>query len=677
MTWRVPTGVGHETPGWLAGHATLLDQLGGGIPRVRESLWQQSASRGGVMIKSIDRGGTASVTFTLPGAVRATHVAICGEWNDWSVSHDVMDRVGDLFSRTIVLPAGRAYRFRYLLDGHRWENDWDADAYVPNGFGDDDSVVDLTVLATLVREPEPAPRRAPAPGAGADTDTESPPTHIAREAKLAAPPGLAIPDLNGLVPGATAGVLPVIRLDATDYDTADLRLARSGITVRHRGGESGPPWTVKLPDDDRGADLVRREFRFDGPIDQVPAAAADLVLATTRTLPLQPVANLTTVRRPVEIRSGDGELLAEVVDDTVSVSHNQNPTGWFRQVEVELHVSGGTADRLREAAVARLIGAGCVAEPPVPKFVRALGEPATRPGDLVVPALPPKPTVVDLVRRAVAGAVAQIIAHDPGARLGDDPEDVHKLRVATRRLRSDLHSFAGVLDPARSEALRSELSWLGGVVGAVRDTDVLSARLTAQLATLPAVDAAEAESLRAHLARQAAVARAAMLAALRSARYLTLLDTLVAAATTPPFRKAARKLTVRTSQRMAAKIVQKPWGRVVDAVDALGPDPSDPQLHEVRILAKRSRYAAEAAAPLLRPAATRFASAVADLQTVLGDHQDTVLAEAWLRTAVDDDPEGPTVRQLIALEQERRHALRAQWPAVWRKANAKKLHTWT
>jgi CHAD domain-containing protein len=94
-------------------------------------------------------------------------------------------------------------------------------------------------------------------------------------------------------------------------------------------------------------------------------------------------------------------------------------------------------------------------------------------------------------------------------------------------------------------------------------------------------------------------------------------------------------------------------------------------------LAKRSRYAAEAAAPLLVPAATRFAAAVADLQTVLGDHQDTVLAEAWLRNATTDTPEGcPTVGRLIELEQERRVALRAQWPAIWRRANAKKLHTW-
>jgi len=619
------------------------------------------------MIKSIDRCGTASVTFTLTAAVRATHVAICGEWNGWSPDRDVMNRVGDGFSLTIALQPGRAYRFRYLLDGHRWENDWDADAYLPNGFGEDDSVVDLTALATLI--PPATLGAEPAGKASVGSNVE-------REAKLVAPPGLAIPDLKGLVPGATATVLPVERLDATYYDTADLRLARGGITVRHRGGESGPPWTVKLPEDDTGSDLVRREIRFEGPVDQVPNAAADLVLASTRALALEPVASLTTVRRPVEIRDREGEVLAEVVDDTVSVSHNQNPTGWFREVEVELHTTGSKGSRLLNAAVSRLIGAGCEAEPAIPKLVRALGEPATRPADVVVPSMPRGATVIDLVRYTTARSVAQIIYHDPGARLGDDPEDVHKLRVAARRLRSDLHSFAAALDRAAIDPIRSELGWLGGVVGAVRDTDVLSARLATRLAALPEVDRAGADRLQALLEGQAAEARAAMLIALRDARYLQLLDALVGLAGAPPFRRAG-KLTPRRSRDMASKIVQKPWRRVVDAVEALGAHPTDTQLHAVRILAKRSRYAAEAAAPLLVPAATRFAAAVADLQTVLGDHQDTVLAEAWLRSASADVPEGcPTVAKLIELEQERRVALRAQWPAVWRKANGRKLHTW-
>ena len=85
---------------------------------------------------------------------------MCGEWNEWSADADVMRRDAEGgFSVTVGLDAGRAYRFRYLLDGQRWDNDWAADAYVRNDFGGDDSVVDLTALAEPV---PPAARKAPA-----------------------------------------------------------------------------------------------------------------------------------------------------------------------------------------------------------------------------------------------------------------------------------------------------------------------------------------------------------------------------------------------------------------------------------------------------------------------------------------------------------------------------------
>jgi hypothetical protein len=109
------------------------------------------------MIKSMGRGGTASVTFTLDEAVGANQAAICGEWNNWSPDQDIMERVEGCFTRTLELEAGRTYRFRYLLDGHRWENDWAADRYVPNGHGEDDSMLDLTT----------PPPGAPAADAGA------------------------------------------------------------------------------------------------------------------------------------------------------------------------------------------------------------------------------------------------------------------------------------------------------------------------------------------------------------------------------------------------------------------------------------------------------------------------------------------------------------------------------
>jgi CHAD domain-containing protein len=240
-------------------------------------------------------------------------------------------------------------------------------------------------------------------------------------------------------------------------------------------------------------------------------------------------------------------------------------------------------------------------------------------------------------------------------------------------LRSDLHSFSPLLEVSLIDPVRAELSWLGGMVGAVRDTDVLTIRLTSRLAALSGCEAQGADRLMGLLAQESVEARVAMLAALRDARYLHLLDGLVGLAAAPPFRDA-RHFGRRASHKMALRITEKPWRRVLEAVRALGGDPSDAKLHEVRILAKRSRYAAEATAPLLGPRAVRFAAAVADVQTILGNHQDTVLAEEWLHRAAAASPEvTPVVRQLVAKERALRCVLRAQWPAVWERAVARKL----
>jgi hypothetical protein len=144
------------------------------------------------MIKSRGPNGTASVTFTLAAAVGASHAAIGAEWNNWSPDRDVMEPAkGGGFTRTVELEPGRTYRFRYLLDGHRWENDWAADSYLPNDHGDNDSVVDLSALAEEVpvastdsRAPAP-PKKAAATKA---TPAKKAPTKKAAPAKAAAGP---------------------------------------------------------------------------------------------------------------------------------------------------------------------------------------------------------------------------------------------------------------------------------------------------------------------------------------------------------------------------------------------------------------------------------------------------------------------------------------------------------
>ena len=90
------------------------------------------------------KGNYCRVTFDLPPSVNANKVSLCGEFNDWSAkSHPMKPRKDGRFSITLSLEAGRAYRFKYLLDGERWENDWAADEYVTNDFGTTDSLLKL------------------------------------------------------------------------------------------------------------------------------------------------------------------------------------------------------------------------------------------------------------------------------------------------------------------------------------------------------------------------------------------------------------------------------------------------------------------------------------------------------------------------------------------------------
>jgi 1,4-alpha-glucan branching enzyme len=96
------------------------------------------------MLKKSYTGDTCRVTFKLPAEVGAKEAAVCGEFNAWDCTSHPMRQLKDGgFSKTIHLEPGRRYRFRYWLDGERWENDWDADDYVPNEFGTEDAVVEV------------------------------------------------------------------------------------------------------------------------------------------------------------------------------------------------------------------------------------------------------------------------------------------------------------------------------------------------------------------------------------------------------------------------------------------------------------------------------------------------------------------------------------------------------
>jgi CHAD domain-containing protein len=491
------------------------------------------------------------------------------------------------------------------------------------------------------------------------------------EVKMGAWAGFELPSLDGVAEDVTSVARVPRTLMAVYYDTADLRLARWGVTVRHRTGD-GSGWTVKLPEGDEGPALVRRELTFEGPAGRMPAGARSLIRAYARDTPLVPVARIRTVRTGVDLLDSEGAVVAEVVDDEVSVLHGGRVATRFREVEVELGARPPAG--LLDAVVAVLRQAGAGEPDSTPKLMHALGARAQAPPEVALVTLGKKPSAADLVRQAVSAAVDRIMRHDPGVRIGDDPEDVHQARVGTRRLRSDLRTFSSLLDEEWLASLRDELRWLAGALGQVRDDDVLIERLRRQAATLPEPDTGALAPIFRRLAIERDQARAELIEVMESPRYIALLERLIDAARQPQCRKGADA----PAAEMVPGLVAAPWRKLRKAVDALPADPPDADLHQIRILAKRTRYAAEAAAPLVGKKAKAFASAVADLQEVLGDHQDAVVAEAWLRGAVEgaDAAESLAAGELIAVQMAEAAEGRKRWRKAWKKASAEKLRSW-
>ncbi|MDX6644610.1 MAG: hypothetical protein QOK40_337 [Miltoncostaeaceae bacterium] len=505
---------------------------------------------------------------------------------------------------------------------------------------------------------------------------------VEREVKLEAPADFVLPDLSGL-PGARARPLTEVPLDAVYYDTPDLRLARSGISVRHRLGDA-TGWTVKLPEDGPAPGLARRELTYGGAPGAVPAAITSLLGAFVRSSPLAPVARLRTRRSVVEVVDADGARLAEVVDDDVVAEPLPGAPGavqdaWdeagptperrFRELEVEIDER---ADARIQKALLRLLRKAGATEPreQLPKVVRALGAQAQGPPDLVEPSIGARSSAAEAVRAAVTRSLLRILHHDPGVRLGDDPEDVHQARVGARRLRSDLRSFKRLLVTEWRKPLQDELKWLGDELGAVRDADVLLERLRGQVTELPERDQGPAAALLGRLEQQRERARRSLLASMRSERYLALIERLVDAAQRP---QTVPDAAARAA-RLLPRLVRKPWKRLARAASDLDASSSDAELHQVRIRAKRARYAAEAASEVVGKPAARHAKAIARLQSVLGDHQDAVVAEGWLR---DNSRAAPLAAgELLVAQREDEEAARAAWPAAWKRARAKKRRRW-
>ena len=474
--------------------------------------------------------------------------------------------------------------------------------------------------------------------------------HLEIETKYDVDEAFSVPDLADLPGVATVAGPEEHRLEAVYLDTDDLRLLRARITLRRRTGGSDAGWHLKLP-----SGTARRELHapLGRATKKAPAALRGPVAGILRGATARPVATLRTRRLVTALCDADGQLLAEVADDTVTATLLEGPDGAaevssWREVEVEL----GAGDEALGAAVGeRLVAVGARPSASASKIGRVLAgrlASAASDGD--------SPTAGEFLRAALAEQVAGLQAADVLVRT-EQPDAVHQVRVSARRLRSTLAAFRNVLDRTATAPLRDELSWLGGELADVRDGEVALAHLRDVVAAEPAelvlgpvaarLQQAEIRDCRAGLDRaQRTVA---------DPRYLRLLDDLYALLADPPFvARAGEQVTpvLDDALRHSARRLRR---RLAAARRAPETDRAL-ALHDVRKAAKRVRYAAETCRGEMSHV-RKLAKAATKVQTALGEVQDTVVTREYSRrlgiAAAAAGESSFTYGRLHALEQAR------------------------
>lgn len=425
---------------------------------------------------------------------------------------------------------------------------------------------------------------------------------LEREIKLAIDPGFRLPSLPGIS-------LPRRLLTSTYYDTPQYDLAHAGITLRHRVERGKKAWQLKLP-------LMkdRQEVEMVDGQSIPPATFRDLLFLHLGPRQLAQVATLRVWRAGVRVRM-DKAPVADVTIDHVSVVKNGAVLQRFRELEIE-QVNGkeNTLPDLER----QLRRAGAENHDGRPKLFRALSLPAPSPE----PPPGPDAPVLDHVKRALARHLRWLLAHDPGTRLGREPESLHQMRVATRQLRAVLRAARPLLLPEWADSLQDELRWLGQLLGPARDLDVQLAYFREESAALDARDRRPLAQFIAHLETQRNHVQEVLLRELKSARYLDLIRRLQQATVDPTVVESA--VTLHDLATRAFKKLRK-------VIRQVGSSLSSAKIHEIRIKTKRARYATELAEPVVGKPATRFIKKARVVQDVLGMHQDALQAEAHVR----------------------------------------------
>jgi CHAD domain-containing protein len=424
------------------------------------------------------------------------------------------------------------------------------------------------------------------------------------------------PSFDGLAAIARVERSPSQRLDAAYFDTSGYELAARHVTLRRRTGGSDAGWHLKLPAGPDARTEVHAPLGTESNADAVPEDLLDVVLAIVRDRPLRPVARITTDRTVDVLYGHDGNAIAEFCDDQVTAQAGpEGPQQRWREWEIEL--AAGVDRDLLDRLTNRLLDAGGAPAGHGSKLARVLEADGTPDddGDDKIP-IPEDP-----VHRAVAEQVEDLLVWDRAVR-ADTYDSVHQMRVTTRKIRSLLQASEESFGISDDAWVLDELRQLAAVLGVARDAEVLAERYEKALGELPdeLVRGPVRERLVDGAKRQYSSGLRRSLIAMRSPRYFRMLDALEAlVAAQPPATPAGAdpaQLTIDSAYKRIRKAAK--------AAAAAADTDRDEALHRIRKGAKRLRYTAAATG------AGKISDRAKTIQTLLGDHQDSVVSRTHL-----------------------------------------------
>ncbi len=440
-----------------------------------------------------------------------------------------------------------------------------------------------------------------------------------------------------------------------------LRSGKGGAT---KGKQSALPSCSRGDDEDEGYDQPSSPPLLS--LTTLPPDLFPYVVAPLAGRKLVPVLVTEIQRLAIDVLDSSAtEVLAEIALDRVLLrSPNSRDPRRERYCEVEIERKKGSRSDI--ARITQRLRSGRRMHPsPDSKLVRGLrllyGEQAWQ-----VPAVErvqADDNVAEATCKIVATQLERLLGADPAVRIGNEPEAVHAMRVAIRRLRVVVQLLPDGFDPVTQHRLRRELRWLGQLLGAVRDCDVLLQHLATDRAKLSARRRPLVEEYARYVAARRQQCRTAMRTGLESQRYARLLRLLEDFAPAPG---------VSVLMRVAGAIaLRKAYKKLSKGGDRIGKQPTADELHAVRIRAKRLRYLTELLLPWTERHGKRLLKRMVELQDVLGAHNDSTVAGEDLGRFLEAQEVAPATRRAVANLQQAIEAravdARAQFRAAWRR----------